>query len=87
MSQKEFQEGKEAYYKLLCPYNLSINPYKDSKELWATWFWQCGYQQSYFENTPPKVEVIEPCKEKTVEYSFRSEAESTGIDRYFGRGC
>lgn len=75
----EFIEGKEAYYKLLCSYSLSINPYKDVGRHWACYYWQCGFQQGYSE------QHVETTTVKEKEVSLRSWGEDDHIDKYFGR--
>lgn len=73
-------EGYSAYQKSKCSYNWDNNPYKGSSVNWEAFWWQCGFQQGYAEDHPPK-----GVKEDTT-YNFRNEGESSGQDRYFGRG-
>lgn len=79
-----YKEGEEAYYKMLCNYSYQINPYKDCTSAWSAYHWQCGFQHAYYEQNREK--LAKYSTEPEPNYNFRNEGESTGIDRYFGRG-
>lgn len=79
-----YKEGEEAYYKMLCTYYCAMNPYKDCTSPWNAYNWMRGYQHAQYENNKPNLDGY--VKETDTTYNFRNEGESTGIDRYFGRG-
>lgn len=84
-SQKIREEGRDAFKSSGVSYSIHLNPYKDSPARWDAYHWQCGFQEAYLEEKM-KAESYKYELPKEPEYNMRNEGESTGIDRYFGRG-